>query len=182
MRKALIPALLLVLVSVVLGATVFREQVAQAAATLMVREQNLDANGNIKVHEQGTATVDAATGPAQQAMQKRLFPTVSELACFTVPSGRRVVIEEVSGLGELSTGQNSAWGMFATVGGLQAKYSFGADGRTPTTNPDREFIVFSEPTTIYADGGTQVCGDVIPVGSQPFDSEMDISGYTVAMP
>jgi hypothetical protein len=57
MRRAIIPALLLVLVSVVLGATVFREQVAHAAATLMVREQNLDANGNIKVHEQGTGNV-----------------------------------------------------------------------------------------------------------------------------
>src|SRR6266567_2563381 len=35
MRRAIIPASLLVLVSVVLGATVFREQVAQAAATLL---------------------------------------------------------------------------------------------------------------------------------------------------
>src|SRR6266566_8346943 len=35
MRRAIIPALLLVLVSVVLGATVLREQVAEAAATLL---------------------------------------------------------------------------------------------------------------------------------------------------
>src|SRR2546423_14412894 len=35
MRRAIIPALLLVLVSVVLGATVFREQVAQGAAILL---------------------------------------------------------------------------------------------------------------------------------------------------
>jgi len=35
MRRAIIPALLLVLVSVVLGATVFREQVALGAATLL---------------------------------------------------------------------------------------------------------------------------------------------------
>jgi hypothetical protein len=59
MRRAIIPALLLVLVSVVLGATVFREQVAHAAATLMVREANTDAQGNIRVHEQGTANVQA---------------------------------------------------------------------------------------------------------------------------
>jgi hypothetical protein len=59
MRRAIIPALLLVLLSVVLGATVFREQVAHAAsAVLKVREQNLDAQGNIKVHEQGTANVN----------------------------------------------------------------------------------------------------------------------------
>ena len=35
MRRGIIPTLLLVLVSVVLGATVFREQVAQGAATLL---------------------------------------------------------------------------------------------------------------------------------------------------
>jgi hypothetical protein len=35
MRRAIIPVLLLVLVSVVLGATVFREQVAQATGTLL---------------------------------------------------------------------------------------------------------------------------------------------------
>jgi hypothetical protein len=64
MRRAIIPALLLVLVSVVLGATVFREQVAHAAAVLLVREQNTDAQGNIKVHEQGMATVSVA-GPVQ---------------------------------------------------------------------------------------------------------------------
>jgi hypothetical protein len=62
MRRAIIPALLLVLVSVVLGATVFRERVAHAAATLMVREQNTDANRNIKVHEQGTADVRVTGG------------------------------------------------------------------------------------------------------------------------
>jgi hypothetical protein len=68
MRRVIIPALLLILLSVVLGATVFREQVAQAAATLMVREQNTDANGNIKVHEQGTAAVHVNNLPATQAV------------------------------------------------------------------------------------------------------------------
>ena len=71
MKRALIPAFLLVLGSVVLGATVFREPLAHAAGAvgitsvavandkehaIPVREQNLDANGNIKVHEQGTVT------------------------------------------------------------------------------------------------------------------------------
>jgi hypothetical protein len=57
--------------SVVLGATVFREPLARAAGaagiasvsvandkehSIPVREQNLDANGNIKVHEQGTVS------------------------------------------------------------------------------------------------------------------------------
>ena len=70
-RKATISALLLVCVGVVLGATVFRTDIAQAtglaqsvtvnntpAEAVPVREQNLDGNGNVKVHEQGTANVN----------------------------------------------------------------------------------------------------------------------------
>jgi hypothetical protein len=71
MRRALIPAFLLLLGSAVLGATVLREPIAKAASPIAsvfvtndasnpvpVREQNNDANGNIKVHEQGTANVN----------------------------------------------------------------------------------------------------------------------------
>jgi hypothetical protein len=71
MRKALVLGIALLVTSVVvLGGTVFRQQVADAANLVNVfvtndsshpvpvREQNLDANGNIKVHEQGTASVN----------------------------------------------------------------------------------------------------------------------------
>jgi len=70
-QKAVIGALLLIGVGVVLGATVFRTDIAQAtglaqsvtvsntaAQAVPVREQNLDGNGNIKVHEQETANVN----------------------------------------------------------------------------------------------------------------------------
>ena len=70
MRKALVVALLLV-GSAALGATVLREPLAQAASPFTnvivgntstnpvpVAEQNLDGNGNVKVHEQGTANVN----------------------------------------------------------------------------------------------------------------------------
>src|SRR5215467_4188747 len=71
-KQAGLGALLLISVGVVLGATVFRSDIAQAtglapgpnvvvtntpAQAVPVREQNLDG-GNIKVHEQGTAKVD----------------------------------------------------------------------------------------------------------------------------
>jgi hypothetical protein len=71
MKKAIIPAFLLVLGSTVLGATVLQEQLAwaapplpsvfvanDAASPVPAREQNVDADGNIKVHEQGTADVN----------------------------------------------------------------------------------------------------------------------------
>jgi hypothetical protein len=70
-RRASISALLLIGVGVVLGATVFRTDIAQATGLAQsvtvnntagnpvpVREQNLDGSGNIKVHEQGTANVN----------------------------------------------------------------------------------------------------------------------------
>jgi len=70
MRKvSALGIVLLVTSAVALGGTVFRQQVADASAALTVlvtnknsrpvpvREQNLDRHGNIKVHEQGTASV-----------------------------------------------------------------------------------------------------------------------------
>jgi len=71
MRKAPVLGIALLVISiVVLGGTVFRQPVADATGLLNVfvtndsshpvpvREQNTDANGNIKVHEQGTANVN----------------------------------------------------------------------------------------------------------------------------
>lgn len=44
-------------VGALLGTTVFREAVVRAAQTIEATITNVDGNGNIKVHEQGTATV-----------------------------------------------------------------------------------------------------------------------------
>jgi hypothetical protein len=76
MRRALMPAFLLLIGSTVLGATVFQEPIAKAASTMTsvfvsnaktspvpVQEVNTDANGNIKVHEQGTAAVSVSGTP-----------------------------------------------------------------------------------------------------------------------
>ena len=70
-RRAIIGALLLIVLGIALGATVFRTNIAQAtglaqavtvdntpANAVPVREQNRDGSGNIKVHEQGTANVN----------------------------------------------------------------------------------------------------------------------------
>lgn len=59
MRRTLITAFLIVLVATVLGATVFREEVAAAAANLNVFVTN-DAAHPVPVRQQGTLTVDAA--------------------------------------------------------------------------------------------------------------------------
>ena len=77
MRKAIIPALLLVLVSVVLGATVFREQVAHAASNLNVFVTN-DAAHPVPVHEQGTANVNVTNAGG------RVIPVAHDV---TLPTG-----------------------------------------------------------------------------------------------
>ncbi len=70
MRRTIVSAVVLMFVGVILGGMAFRQQVAYASAVLSVlvtndaahpvpvREQNFDANANIKVHEQGTANVN----------------------------------------------------------------------------------------------------------------------------
>ena len=80
-RQALIGALLLVGVGVVLGATVFRTDIAQAtglaqsvtvnntpAEAVPVREQNLDGS-KIRVHEEGTADVNVTNSSLSVAPQ-----------------------------------------------------------------------------------------------------------------
>jgi len=80
MRKALIPAVLLVVTAIVLGSTVFREQIARAATTpfqnVVVQNTNTNpipvqqqgtanvnvTNSTVPVHEQGTANVGGTVG------------------------------------------------------------------------------------------------------------------------
>jgi hypothetical protein len=62
MRRMLI-VLALVGASMVLGATVFREQVAWAAQAVDAKIIGpVDSNGNVMVHEQGTADVNVTNG------------------------------------------------------------------------------------------------------------------------
>jgi hypothetical protein len=89
MRKALISALLLVFLSVVLGATVFRENVAQAASTLNVVVRN-DAANPVPVRQQGTVDVNMTTQPVT-------FRLDTLDTTWQVPAGKRLVIQYVNG-------------------------------------------------------------------------------------
>jgi len=70
MRRAIFWAFLLILGSSALGATVFSDQIASAGSrdkpATPVLEQNVDANGNIRTHEQGTATVALSSADADR--------------------------------------------------------------------------------------------------------------------
>ena len=56
-----------------------------ASHPVPVREQNVDANGNVKVHEQGRTAVTDVTSPAREAV----LYTSSETD--TVPAGQRFI-------------------------------------------------------------------------------------------
>ncbi len=125
-RKSMIGGLVLVGIGVVLGTTVFRNDIAQAtrlapaptnvvvtnapAQAVPTREQDLDGNGNIKVHEQGTAAVNVTNSSltvANASDGQNPFARTANFACNTVslecdgdvvapPSGKRWVLETVS--------------------------------------------------------------------------------------
>jgi hypothetical protein len=68
MKRLALTAILTLLGAVVLGATVFRDQMAQAtglAGTAPVSEQNVDSHGLIRTHEQGTADVNVTNSSLQ---------------------------------------------------------------------------------------------------------------------
>lgn len=111
LRQSIIGALLVVSVAVVLGATVFRSDLAQAtglgqsvtvnntpAQAVPVREQALDG-GNIKVHEEGRANVNDVADPADLVTQRLTAfctGTTGDSDPYTVPAGKVLVIENVA--------------------------------------------------------------------------------------
>jgi hypothetical protein len=117
MRRAIIPALLLVLVSVVLGATVFRGQVAQAAQSISATIVGpLDAQGNVKVHEQGTAAVHEQGTVGIRSANDEVSIVGSnfgngcdQFTFYTVPAGKTLVLEYIG----------------AVVNGIDATRAFG---------------------------------------------------------
>jgi hypothetical protein len=109
MRRQLIGgSLLLIVIGVVLGATVFRTDIAQAtglaqAVTVSntasnpvpVREQNLDG-GNIKVHEQGTVRVDDGSAPLERTFFVQAEQGVLVTISPAVQVGHRFVARYLS--------------------------------------------------------------------------------------
>jgi len=153
-RQATLGALLLVVLGVALGATVFRSDIAQAtglkqsqsvivdnspAEAVPVREQNLDS-GNIKVHEQGTVDVEVQNSSLSVAP---LAVTTSRLVnLLVVPGGTTTdqfssidaSLITISGTGDAEVFAGSASSGFLGV-------------RTKGEEP----VVFPLPQTLVAD-------------------------------
>jgi hypothetical protein len=111
MRRVLVLSVLLVLCSAVLGATVFREQIAQAAQNIMpVRVVNTAAEA-VPVREQGTPSVTLAgtptvnvggtvtVQPAREPFQQFVGGSSDgseECVSLAVPEGKRLTLESLA--------------------------------------------------------------------------------------
>jgi hypothetical protein len=182
MRRALLPAFLLLLGSAVLGATVFHEPIASAAGSVTsvlvsnsktspipVQEQNLDG-ANIRVHEEGTASVAVTNTslPVEGTVSAVPAGTPATIHItgdgYFVPDNKRLVIAYVSGRTD-----NTALGITNLLHGTGffPQYLF------PTTKIADGSYYLSEPVTIFANAGDKL---VAFGGNAP---EIWASGYLI---
>jgi hypothetical protein len=192
-RRALIGAFTLIGVGVFLGTTVFREEIAQAAQSIVVvnapeqavpaREQNLDANGFIRVHEQGSATVrlerdgnvvrvatsrsspvdvDEVDTPRHEPFQRQSSGGGALL--YAVPAGRGAVIEYASGF--CPGGTLVAIRIITTVDTVDVAHVL------PAQLP-ADAGVAGGRVQVYADPGTTIIAS--PVGAA--DCAVSLSGH-----
>jgi hypothetical protein len=167
MKKLSYAALLLV-AATLLGATVLREPVADAAsATLNVLVTN-DSAHPVPVHEQGTANVNVTNGsltvapPAPQGdvvqVDKQLSfpasvdPKFDRVTLYTVPQGKRFV----ASFGSV-TGQGGNTG-FTTADIAFGEFSVDLVGEHFRVTDDAQGFTAGGPMTFYAGPGTTIEG------------------------
>jgi hypothetical protein len=155
MRNAAVAAAVTVLASVVLGATVFREQVASAAGKL----ENVFVT-NDAAHPVPVTSADDQGRQAFAFFKNDSFgsPEDSHSVSFTVPTGKRLVIESVSINGAVDTGSGQKVVLTAVQASVNGQFEdyIMAPTFSGTSTSGRDLYTVSQPTTIYADGGTDV--------------------------
>ena len=160
MRRIVVSGVLLLLCSCVLGATVFREEVAQAAqAILPVRVMNTAAE---PVPVTGTVSVNGAvqvSNPATQPYQETIHFNQSATTCTqfvcevdfpAVPAGKRLAVTFVSATYGLSPG-----GTLASVElGINASFNEPSI-LLPAQRTGFDTYLASGPVTFYVDAGDE---------------------------
>ena len=200
---------LLLVGSALLGATVLREPIAWAAQVVDARIiAPLDANGNVKVHEQGTAqvagtvginaaandvTVDnSAANPVPVAVQEQPIEPVQvrtrvfledgesdkEEAVYTVPAGKLLVVTFVS-----------ANGGHVQNGLVRAEVSVGSGFFRPRVNlpihdvRDGGPFAAAEDVTLYARAGDTVYARYVhqpgATASVQYVADFTVAGHLV---
>jgi hypothetical protein len=164
MRRVAIPIVLLVLTGVVVGAEILKDQ---ASANPNPNNPSFfvsnDAAHPVPVRHQGTVSVTSIDDTARSAFaffRNDSFRSNEDghVVSFTVPAGKRLVIQAVSinGLVDTGTGQKIvSTAVQARVNGQLEDYIM-PPTFTGTTSGGRDVYTVSQPTTIFADGGTDV--------------------------
>jgi len=158
---------LLVVGATILGATVLREPIANAAQSIDATIVGpLDAQGNVKTHEQGIASVEVTNAsvpgrdvdnPAAHPFQIHEFLQQASVfkrlatADFTVASAKRLVLEYASASCDLDEGKVLDFSIGTTVNGGEPTANLFA----PSWQVGEHFVG-GQDLRVYADGGTNV--------------------------
>lgn len=123
MKGKLLVGALVVAAAMLLGATVLREPIALAAQSVAAEIIGpLDGNGNVRVHEQGTANVNVTNGSLKVTTDEVPYEhtvffnqtdqTCTQFVCNVsfpaVPAGKRLIITYASARWALTAGGNGA--------------------------------------------------------------------------
>ena len=163
--------------------------------TLLVREQNLDANGLVRVHEQGTARVSvvnspevrvAATDPYQRTVSASNSTDQVENLQLSVPAGKRLVVQYVSVFAEVPVGQTASAAITGQGLGNQAVSStIRLAMPRSSTFGDAAFLIGSQEVTLYAgpgSGSTLFAAIARSSEEGTWDAQLTVSGYLVDLP
>jgi hypothetical protein len=168
---------MLICVSVILGATVFREDIAQAAQLVSAEIVGpLDSEGNVKVHEQGTPTVklhhegNVVRLPTSRSspidVQEVDPPTKTPFqvtdddgfVTYAVPAGRDAVVDYASSF--CSGGVLAAIKISTEVGGVLVSHFLPAVLPATTGMAGGRVAVYADPGTTITATAVGSCGSV----------------------
>jgi len=180
MKKWSFIALLLV-GSTILGATVLREPIASAAQSVSATIVGpLDAQGNVAVHEQGTAAMRAANdevGVSQRLSGSVGPPGVCEASgnLYTVPAGHELVALFVSARA-IGPGGTSTSGQVDT-GGVTVELPLPFSPEALVVNDVEESAASEAVHYVFPGGTTLEFSGVVDGGAVACTFNVSVGGY-----
>jgi hypothetical protein len=183
-------ALLVLLLSAVLGATVLREPIAYAASPF---QSVIVANTNdqpVPVKQQGTVpvTVGNPAAPAEPYLVAIHCGTSVETDACTevhdtpIPDGKRFVIQSVAGSGNADVGDALVnFNLAVQTNGVGGNFALGG-GAYRTDQFHTYSNAEARQVTLYADGGTRLFFGVLASADTHISATLYVSGYLVPMP
>jgi hypothetical protein len=118
------------------------------------------------------------TTPDREVFQAEL-DAVSTNACFTIPAGKRLVVQFASFNVIVPTGMAGLIFVRTTVGGGHVRYTIPL---TRLTAGGTDYLSGAIPLTAYADANTLLCAEYSGFAGPFVDLPVAISGYFIGMP